>query len=436
MNRFCRLRALVLGLGCLLAPLAGQADENDWLYFPMYPNDTAHAVHYKALAPRADGLLAAATRYPMHSRESIWPTALYEQAWYEYYQRLIDCESGLLVDTSHQLLSRDGRVLARRELGRADWLRRFVEVDNVGTGPRWPSGGEIFLSCAAPGDAGLKASRKRPVASRVAVIGAVRVTTLLGEDTEALAQKAFFRPDLKALAGARNPTAHQLFAVLQTQYQQWVDGFTPRLSPGARQGRASAAPAAVLQRPPAGAEVLGWLQARRVPVRRLEAPAPGEVRVSLEADPPDGLKLPVALASDVRQTWRETRIDCRSGLAVDTQWLWTGEQGKVLLARPAPFEASLDNVKNVLERSRWNDGSRPSWDQWSAEHDRLLGVEQLICRAAAAHCLGAAPPDSIAPLQMGEADFPDTLDTPEAFLLHAHELWLRHRQQRVPSCRF
>ena len=418
-----RLRGLLLG--CLLAPLAGQADENDWLYFPMYQNDTAHAVHYKALKPRPDGLLDAASRYPMHSRDKEWPPGVYEQAWYEYYPRLIDCRTGLLVDLSHQLLTRDGRVLYTRPLGRADWLRRIV---NTGGDREWPSSSEIFLACAAAGDPDLKASRKRPVASRVPVIGFTRVTSLLGKDTEALAVKKHFQPDFSALAAAKRPTADRLFESLQAQYGQWLDGFTPRWSPPGAQPRA-AKPEAVPQRPPMGKEALARLAQLRLVVRRLEAPAPGELRVQLPASPAFKSEVAALEPPEADQSWLESRIDCRSQLAVGTHWLWTDAQGRLMRREAAPFKEALAPLQQ---------GGHRTWDQWPRETGTGYGMdaEQLLCQAAAAHCQDVVPAGGLPALEFSEADFPDTLATPEALLLHARGLWQRAREQRVPSCRF
>ena len=53
-----------------------------------------------------------------------------------------------------------------------------------------------------------------------------------------------------------------------------------------------------------------------------------------------------------------------------------------------------------------------------------------------AHCQDLAPAGELPGLEFSEADFPDTLATPEALLLHARELWQRARERRVPSCRF
>lgn len=59
------LRALYATLfGLTLVPGAAQADEFDWVYFPMYVGDMAHAVDLRSLKVRPDGLLNAASRYP------------------------------------------------------------------------------------------------------------------------------------------------------------------------------------------------------------------------------------------------------------------------------------------------------------------------------------------------------------------------------------
>ncbi|WP_423381219.1 hypothetical protein [Burkholderia sp. LMG 32019] len=59
------------------------ADEVDWLYFPMYPRDTAHAVDLRALSWRPDGLLVSASRYPRVSDDH-WTEQESSRGWYGY----------------------------------------------------------------------------------------------------------------------------------------------------------------------------------------------------------------------------------------------------------------------------------------------------------------------------------------------------------------
>lgn len=55
------------------------ASPQRWLNFPMYHNDSAHAVDLGALRWRSDTLLLSASRYPLHDGAS-WPKELYERA--------------------------------------------------------------------------------------------------------------------------------------------------------------------------------------------------------------------------------------------------------------------------------------------------------------------------------------------------------------------
>ena len=104
-----------LGL-CLAAPPTAWADETDWLYFPMYERDTAHAVDLTALRYRPDGLLASGTRYPGFPDEP-WTEAESKAGEYNYHPRLIDCETGFFVDTAIELLGQGSKKIAARMYG-------------------------------------------------------------------------------------------------------------------------------------------------------------------------------------------------------------------------------------------------------------------------------------------------------------------------------
>jgi len=107
---------------CLLS-LPAQASSSEWLNFPMYSRDSAHAVHLKALKLRPDGLLEAASRYPGHNKE-MWSAPENAQGQHEYERRLIDCQSGLHFTYETRLLARDGSVVASRCAVRRPAARR------------------------------------------------------------------------------------------------------------------------------------------------------------------------------------------------------------------------------------------------------------------------------------------------------------------------
>lgn len=421
------IRQRLLGVVALFACAAAGANERDWLYFPMYQNDTAHAVHYKALRLRPDGLLESAARYPMHSDESEWPKAQWDRAWYEYYTRLIDCDTGLFIDTSHQLLSREGTVLGRRELGRDVWIDRLVATGQTGGGShRWPSNNEIFLACAGYGDAALKRSRSGKSAPKVPFIGYTRLTTTLGSESDDLLDKAGFVVDVEKLekASARQP--ERLFDGLRAQYAAWLAGFTQRpASKGAPAGR----PAGDAQ-----AKAVGWLNEQGLYVTSLAVRRDGSIDFTEQVRGLFGVSAPPE-APEATQARVEARLDCRSGVIVASRLLWTDDAGKVLLKQALPWD---DVWSEVRQRYGSNGIEGPAvFGIWpGGEEQSAARPAYLICAAAAAQCAGSSPAAESEPLQFSATDFPDTLKTPEAVLLHAHSLWQQRRSQRIPACTF
>ena len=148
------LRCLPLLPACLLS-MSALADSSEWLNFPMYSRDTAHAVHLKALKLRPDGLLESASRYPGHNKEK-WSAQENALGQHESERRLIDCQTGLHFTYETRLLARDGSVVGSHATSREDFDTWKTEIESrlrEGQGlEAWPVSNEIFLACAAHAD--------------------------------------------------------------------------------------------------------------------------------------------------------------------------------------------------------------------------------------------------------------------------------------------
>ena len=421
-----KIRQRLLGLLALWACATGHANERDWLYFPMYHNDTAHAVHYKALRLRPDGLLQGATRYPGHSPEGTWSKPDWDRASYEYYTQLIDCDTGLSVDTSHQLITDTGETVARRDFGRDEWVADLVRTGQGGGGAHsWPSNSERFLACAGYHDRQLRQARTRN-ASKVPFIGYQRLVTTLASDSSHLADKGTLGFDIQALEKTSKGQPDRLFEGLRSQYADWLSGFTRRPVPQAP----------LRARAPEGAQAraVAWLQEQGVEVNSLAVRSDGTVDFSEPIRGLFGVQAPPEApgATDVRL---QARMDCHSGIVVARQLLWVDEGGKVLLKQALPWE----DVWNGARRSYASGGGGEAqvFSLWpGGEREGQMRAAHLICRAAAAQCAAAPAKDDGEPLQFTAEDFSETLRTPEAVLLHAHALWQQRRSQRVPACTF
>lgn len=419
-----KIRQRLLGLLALWACATGHANERDWLYFPMYHNDTAHAVHYKALRLRPDGLLQGATRYPGHSPEGTWSKPDWDRASYEYYTQLIDCDTGLSVDTSHQLITDTGETVAKRELGRADWIDDIVRTGQTGDRHVWPSNSEIFLACTGYRDERLKKARTGN-SSTVPFIGFERQVTNLANDSRALAAKSFFSFNFDGAekASARQP--ERLFDGMRQQYRNWLSGFM-RTQGGTTQRLAPA---------PAGAQAraVEWLNERGLAVTSLTVRPDGSIEMAEEIRGFSRAHAPDKARSATR-LHEQMLIDCHSGVVVSNRALWTDDAGKVLLRQTLPWKDVFNDVQRRYGLNGMDDS--PVLKPWRGGEDGRTEPARLICAAAAAQCTGEPPAVDDEPLVFSEDDFPGNLTTPEAVLLHAHALWQQRRSRHVPTCTF
>jgi hypothetical protein len=227
-RRAAPFAAALLATQLFAAPLAS-ADEFDWVYFPMFKNDTAHAVHLRALKFRPDGLLSAATRYPRASHEA-WPEEIAKAAWYDYAERLIDCETGFHVDTAQALLGQDGARLATQADKHALQVTR-LEDELRKSDKRWPDNSEIFLACAAASNPSYR-QRRAALAARTQPLWSDKslVQTLIEQDA-ALIQTATLRYDFGPIERRRSASAADLFQDMRAQFARWRSAINAAYAP-------------------------------------------------------------------------------------------------------------------------------------------------------------------------------------------------------------
>ena len=204
----------------ILAAPAARADEFDWIYFPMYARDTAHAVHLSSLKFRPDGLLSAATRYPRTSNDG-WTGPQSDAGWYNYSERLIDCETGVFVETADSLLDRDGAKLASRPEPREKQLARIESVLHELAGKPWPNNGDVFIACAAASSPTFRQQRAMAAAKVQPLWSDRPLTDVLSNDTDALMAQSRLRYDLARFRKQPQTPASAMFADLRAQYGRW-----------------------------------------------------------------------------------------------------------------------------------------------------------------------------------------------------------------------
>lgn len=213
--------ALLAATTLSTAPLA-LADEFDWLYFPMYVNDTAHAVHLKRLRFRPDGLLSAAMRYPRTLDD--WSGPESQGGWYNYDESLIDCETGYAVRISTSLLDRNNETLASRQIDRSAQLDRLRSELMKESHP-WPTASDRFLACAAASNTTFQQRRAAAAAQVQPLFSDRSLIETLTADTQRLLKTAELRFDFGRMARKPAAQASDLFHDLRAQYTAWRRSF-------------------------------------------------------------------------------------------------------------------------------------------------------------------------------------------------------------------
>lgn len=294
----CAFAGALAGITLIAAPLA-YADEFDWVYFPMYPNDTAHAVHLSSLKFRPDGLLTAATRYPRTSGEP-WTEQESKAGWYSYDERLIDCETGFFVETATSLLAHDGTRLATRAKQHDQQVSRLEMQLQESAAKRWPHHSDIFLACAAASNPAFKKQRAAQAAKVQPLFSDTSIVEALSADNAPLLALARMRYDFSRIEKRPAALASDLFDEMRAQYLAWRKAINGAHVPGrAASGDDSVRADANRQLHEAGVQ---HLTIRSIEGAVIEHTYPGTVSRS---------------AGAMAGTWLESaRTDCEYGISV------------------------------------------------------------------------------------------------------------------------
>lgn len=392
------------------------ADETDWLYFPMYARDTAHAVDLQALRWRPDGLLASATRYPRHSGEP-WTEEESSRGWYNYERRLIDCSLGFYVSTDIQLLARDGTVIASRSYAPAEWVDRLEGQLLESRQNSWPQGNEILLACAAASSPDLKARRARMARKVSPLITFKPITQDLAAESADLMGLA--RPNLTREALRLKPgmTAAALFDRMRRQYADWRRSVAgPHAGPAdpttARRNEVERLFGSYLQQATAGR-----ISAMRLlPSDVLEYSRALSFYEFPELRPGEAVRV-----GDAYRVARTERLDCQSGVVLPVAWVWRGRDEQVLLTRRASAEEAFGPIG-----AGYRDAGG-GWDlRWGGWSDATLpgALCQALFRLKAGREPAGEPTEERTSAPFGlTAQRLMQQGTPEAMLLAIRAAW-------------
>lgn len=386
----CAQPGAVEGAPAAAASSAASRPAHEWLPFMDAGMDNgAHAIHASRLTIRADGLLESATRYPRTSERG-WTPEQNDAGWYEYIERVIDCETGLVVDTSISLLDKGNHPVARRDYDRERQLGQVALRESDVAQHQWPEASEILLACAA---------------ARHPDVNAEQLFTQVKAGAY----------DFNAIGDAPPPDTRGLFARLKADYDRSRDRYAALHRPVPL--AAAAAPVAHDKRwldTEGGAS--SWDLASVVVRSEGVVEAVQKTRSGGDGDPPDG----VPDDADVRVA---VDIDCRSGMMVPVERNWYAhDSDKLLLKKPT----SVFGVWRALAQR----GGDAQWNEWTGPAD---GSEAAtLCTHVAAQCLPPttqpfSPNFEIHPDQLGDA-------SGAPLLLAAKRIWLAHRAQFVPVC--
>lgn len=398
---------------CLLS-IPAHATSSEWLNFPMYSRDTAHAVHLKALKLRPDGLLESASRYPGHNEEK-WSAPENAQGQHEYERRLIDCQTGLHFTYETRLLAADGSVVASRATPRDDFdawkagiesrLREDLSLE------AWPAGSEIFLACAAHADPTLlprRAAEERR--QNTATIRPEPLRKALAEDVSRLWQQVAFRPALKTFAKPPAKTARQIFTALQGRFAQWLKPFTFTAVPATTKAKT----------PPAAQAAFQLLAATPDGLVRYRQPDAAYYAYADVTPPLSRAALEKVAGLEVVHL-----AHCQLGLSHPEEIIWRDAAGKPL-ARQAP------PVDGLLAQLRQRDSGDGEGFRINVNDPAASGSEvQAVCQAAARLCREETPAPADAAARLAAVS---AADTPAAVLLAVRRIQQAARDRFIPNC--
>lgn len=372
---------------CLLAGTASAAERQEWLPFMGNELSQAHAIHLAALKPRPDGLLQSASRYPRTSSAG-WTAEQSERGWYEYLERLIDCETGLYVDTALSLLDRDDRPVARRETSRDDQLQQIALTQQDVRGHRWPGNSEIWLACAA---------------ARSPSVGNDARPAIVEADGR-------YDYDYRAIGDAPPPDGDGLFARLRAQYDEGLARYSLPAPASAGQ------PAAAFKGErwaTVGSQTGAWDMAG------LRHRGGGIVEASQRVAYDQRRPSNVPESADLRIDYK---VDCRSGLMVPVTKSYYLPASEQLLQRGST--PVFDTLSELTQQAAWSE----AWTPWLGP--QLPGPAAMLCTAAAARCNGGKTPATV--FEIDPDALPNASGAP--LVLAARARWLAHRDGFVPSC--
>ncbi|MDR0215237.1 MAG: hypothetical protein LBJ15_14680 [Comamonas sp.] len=308
-----------------------------WLNFPMYHNDTAHAVDLGALRWRPDTLLQTASRYPLHGSES-WPKELYSRAWYVYAKRLVDCQTGHDAEISEALLDRNGQLLLERPAQSAPRMM----TDRRDGANRWLGSSEIGLACLAAGDPKLLDQRREAARQPAPRLSYLPISAQLQDDAGLLRSKLSFQIDLAKLQAAKPGGTSAMLADIARQRAQWQrelhgPGSEPQSAAvpwpdaatrKALEDRINAHHTLLPFKALPNGEYERWEDVRR------PEPVP---------KPPEAMEADALRDAEVVALRRGS---CLSGSALSTQYRWYGwRSGELLGERAASFDESLASIQ-------------------------------------------------------------------------------------------
>jgi|GEM_PF-5932144 len=355
--------------------------------------DGAHAVDRDRLTPRADGLIESASRYPRTSAHG-WTAEQNARGYYESLERLLDCRTGLYLDTALLLLDRDSQPVARRELSYEDQLQQIAwRQDEVAT-HRWPDSSEIWLACA------------------LAMTPRGKAGSTAAPETQSPAEFAY---DYAAIGDAPPADARALFERLRAQYDQAIARYAPPL-PAAK---TTAAVPRRNERRSRSAPAEDALSA--FDLDSLRHRGDGAIEVTSRASRTDVERWPQAVPEDAKVE-QVLAIDCRNGLTLPIEQTFRAAAGGAELSRrSAPVLATLTQLAQQASYGQ------SGWSEWLGP--RSPSDSASLCKLAAQRC-GAATQTALFEID------PARLSTqPGApLLLSARAIWLEHRAGFVPSC--
>lgn len=421
-KRPCRLRlAAALWLACS-TPAWAEIELAEWLFYPMYPGDTAHSVHLSAQQLRPDGLLESASRYPRHGDES-WTAEEARAGWYNYAPRLIDCATGFSIETGDELLDANGKRIARRDNAAqslADWKESLA---NKLGGHSWPIRNEFFLACAGYADKTLQSKRRQLAQTAPPRLSYKPLIASLRTDSTALFEKQAWHYAIDLRTKDFPATPGDLFDTATRHYEAWLGAFlaNPKQAPSAPQTTLSEA----IQR---------WLNEQGADVEDVSSRGDGTLayvdRQPKTRDIPyDLLEQRPAAAAKASKAKLRVRVDCRSGvqLAQNLEWLDDGDHRLATQSLPARILAQDLNQQTA------NRGELPTDILTPPD---MYDVPQAVCRAAAAQCADSLPGKAL-PFALSAEDATTIKQAGSAAeaLLALRTAYRNYRQRFVPSCR-